>query len=172
MEQIVRHILGNFMVIPSAFVNFDLSKSLMSKDFILSEKLSFEMDDGSVIKNNVWGCQISVEQQDLKVLLGDCSQNKECREYCLTTQIKNGPIYGLYLINQSENNEAMIACSLNGKDWMECQTYLQATFLAGMEQIRDMGTFWSKCSSYKDQFDALLSFIKFHDAIYEAKYER
>jgi hypothetical protein len=60
----------------------------------------------------------------------------------------------------------MIAVTMNGKEWMECGTFLQATFLAGMEQIREVGLAWNKCANYKEQFDMLLAFINFHHNTY------
>jgi len=170
MENIVRHVFSNLAVIPSAFVNIDKTKSLMSKEFLLNDTLSFENESG-IVKNKIWGCQISADQQELKILLGDCSQEKQVPEYCLIVQLKDAPAYGIYLICNSENAESLIACTLSGKEWMECQTYLQATFLAGMEQIRDIGLSWNKCSDYKDQYDLMISFIDFHNTVYEAKYE-
>lgn len=176
MENIVKHILSNFVVISSSFVDLNKTKSLMNKEFCLTETLSFIHDNEQVTKNKIWGCQISAEQQELKILLGDCSQDKNIPEYCLIVQLKGAPAYGLYLVNnhllkESIDSEPIIACTLNGQEWMECQTYLQATFLAGMEQIRDTGLAWNKCTDYKEQYNLMLSFIKFHNQIYEAKYE-
>lgn len=175
MENIVRHIFSNLAVISSSFVDTEKTKSLMSKDYLLPEKISFESGE-DIIKNKVWGCQISVEQQELKFLLGDCSQEKNIPEYCLLVQLKGAPAYGIYLVyndlvKSQVDSEPLIACTMNGKEWMECQTYLQATFLAGMEQVRDVGLSWNKCTDYKDNFELLLSFIQFHNTIYEAKYE-
>lgn len=170
MEDIIRHIFANLAIIPSTFVKIDSTKSLMSKEFILNDVLSFENESG-IIKNKIWGCQISTEQKELKILLGDCSQDKEIKEYCLIVQLKDAPAYGIYLVCTKENSEPLIAFSLNNKEWMECQTYLQATFLAGMEQIRDVGLSWNKCTNYKEQYKLMMSFIDFHNSIYEEKYE-
>lgn len=176
MENIVRHVFANLAVIPSNFVNLDRTKFLMDKDFLLHDKISFVTDNEGVIHNKLWGCQISAEQQEIKILLGDCSQEKDIPEYALLVQLKNAPAYGVYLVYNDlvpdkADSEPLIACSLDGKEWLECQTYLQATFLAGMEQIRDIGLSWNKCTNYKIQFESLLSFIKFHNTTYEAKYE-
>lgn len=170
MENIVKHIFANLAIIPSTFVKLDKTKSLMSKDFILNETLSFEVDD-VVIKNKIWGCQVSTDQQALKILLGDCSQDKQNKEYCLIVQLINAPAYGIYLACDTNDSEALIACTVNNKDWMECQTYLQATFLAGMEQIRDVGLSWNKCSEYQQQYQLMVSFINFHDSLFGDKYE-
>jgi hypothetical protein len=62
--------------------------------------------------------------------------------------------------------EVMIAVSTDKDNWMPCSIYLQATFLAGMEQIRDLGFGWTKAANYSEQHKQLLSFIKFHQNIY------
>jgi hypothetical protein len=178
LEEIVKHIFSNFAVYPSLYVDFNKSKSLMRNEYLLSDKLTFE-SEGEDSQNSIWGCQLSADTQELKVLLGDCSLTKNLPEMAMVIQLKNLPFYGLYLVGQEQfdpatqieppefiDPEPMIACSLNGKDWMECNTFLQATFLAAMEQVRDVGLTWSKCSNYKDQHSALLSFIRYHDLVY------
>lgn len=167
METIVRHIFASFAVVPSAFINLDKTKSLMNKEFLLPDSLPFESDDpGQVKKNRVWGCQLAADQQDIKILLGDCSEDSGTQEYALLVQLKDAPIYGVYLVASELFSEPMIAVTMNGKEWMECNTYFQATFLAGMEQIKQFGFAWNKCSDYKDQLDMLLSFINFHHTVY------
>jgi hypothetical protein len=163
-NQIVKHIFANLGVLKTGFINMKDSKVLPSKEFLLTDKLIFG-DDNGVTKNNIWGCQISSEQQELKILLGDCSPDRNTQEYCLLVQLKDSPAYGLYLIPDSEE-ESMIAVSMNGTDWMECFMFLQATFLAGMEQVRDMGFGWSKCLNYKDHLDMMKSFIKYHELVF------
>lgn len=60
----------------------------------------------------------------------------------------------------------MLAVSLDGKNWMQCNSYLQGTFLAAMEQLRDMHLSWSKCSDYNDLYKSALSFLQFHSTHY------
>lgn len=172
LENIVKHILANLAIIPSSHVNLSATKSLKSKEFLFTEKLPFIMEDGLQVNRSVWGCQLSVEQQEIKILLADCSIEQDIPEYALLVQLKDNPYYGVYLVHSDEvDSEPMIGCSLNGKDWMECQTYLQATFLAAMEQTRDIGFTWNKCTNYKVHLESLLSFIKFHHSVYEEKDE-
>jgi hypothetical protein len=171
-EEIVRHVFSNLGVIPSKFINQDKSKSLMSKEYLLNEHLLFEDESGDVIENKVWGCQMSAESQEIKVILGDCTQDSRVPEFCLLVQLKDAPAYGLYLlydglVDEPLDSECMLAYSLDSKGWLECNTYLQATFLAGMEQIKDVGFGWSKCTNYQSQYQALLSFIRFHSSINE-----
>lgn len=173
LEQIVRHILSSLVVIPSSFIDPDRSASLMSKEYQLKDTLSFEVD-GITRKNKLWGCQISAMEEEIKMLLADCTQERDIPEYCLIVQMKNAPAYGLYfiyndLLNKRIPSDPLIACSINDKDWMECNTYLQATFLAGMEQIKELGLSWNKCVNYKSQIDLVKSMIKYHDEYYEDK---
>lgn len=172
--EIVRHVFANFGVIYSPYIS-EKTQPLNSKKYLLSEKLSFEDDDG-VLQNKVWGCQLSVDTQEIKILLADCTQEKDYPEYCLLVQLKNAPAYGIYLhFNESfghqSDSSCMIAYSLDSESWMESSTFLQATFLGGMEQIRETGFAWNKISNYQPQYQALISFIKYHSSIYEAEHE-
>ena len=175
--EIVRHIFANFGVIPSDYIDSTKTKSLISKEYLIPEKLSFEDENGVISDNKIWGCQLSASEQEIKVLLADCSQEDDSPEYCLIVQVKNAPVYGVYLtfnesFSRSVGNSCMIAYSLDSNMWIECSTFLQATFLGGMEQIRETGFAWQKISNYQSQYQALTSFIKYHSAIYEATHER
>ncbi len=171
LEEVVKHVFANFGVIPSYFVNRNKSKTLIASEYLLPDKISFDLDD-QVVRKNVWGCQISADTQELKVLLSDCSQEKGILEFAMVVQLKGAPSYGLYIVcGDGIEPEPLLACSLNGKEWMECNTYLQATFLAGMEQVRDLGLHWNKCNNYEGQYEAMMSFIKYHTALYEVNNE-
>lgn len=170
-EEIAYHILANLRILPSTFVAPSNTQRLVDKQFLLSEKLSFE-EDKQVTSRNVYGCQILVtDNKEFKMLLGDCTIDDDLPEYCLIVQLKDAPVFGLYLaftrlLEDPPDSEAMIAVSPDKKNWMPCSTYLQATFLAGMEQIKDLGFGWSKCSNYQELYEQLLSFIKFHSKFY------
>lgn len=171
-EQIAYHILSNLGAIPSSFVNKDLTKSIIDKQLLLPEKVTFEVD-GEVSRKNIYGCQVSLaDGKEFRLLLADCTQDKTLPEYCLLVQLKDAPAYGVYLVftqlvQDSTDSEVLIAISTDNKHWMPCSTYLQATFLAGMEQVRDIPTGWTKCKDYQEQYQQLLSFIKFHRSYYE-----
>lgn len=165
-EQIIHHVLANLGIIPSEFVNQELTKSIADKAYMLPEKIVFE---GQADKRPIYGCQVSVaESKELYLLLADCTQDKEYPEFALLVQLKDAPAFGLYLIQGrgKVNSEVLIAVTTDKENWMPCSTYLQATFLAGMEQIRDLGFGWTKASNYAAQHKQLLSFIKFHHGFY------
>jgi hypothetical protein len=167
-ECIIKHILSQFGVMPDKHVDMKKTKSLLDKELLLAEKISFQGEDGEVFKNDIWGCQLTSGQQEVKVLLGDCSQSKESAEYCLIVQLKGAPTYGLYLV-YDEVSEPLIVVSTNEIGWLPCSTFLQATFLAGMEQVKETYSAWSKCTDYKALYDWMLSLIKYHNITYEGE---
>lgn len=168
LEEIVRHVMASFAIIPSEFINFDKTRSLKEKAWLLNSSIKFHGEAPlGFTTGQVWGCQISTEGSELKILLGNCSQEPGLHEYAMLIQLKGAPCYGLYLIyDDKSDSEAMIAASVNGKEWLQCNTFLQASFLTGMEQVKETGLSWSKCSSHKEEFDKLLSFIEYHHLVY------
>lgn len=164
-ECIVKHILANFAIIPSDFVFLDKSKSLQSKEFLLPKTISFTDSNGSSLENRLWGCQASIDKQEVKILLADCSMDKEISEIAILVHLKGQPMYGLYYVNDEEA-EALIAGSINGKEWLECNTYLQATFLAGMEKLKEFGLPWQKLTDYNDLVSHISFFIDFHSKLF------
>jgi hypothetical protein len=169
-EEIAHHILANLGVLPSSFMDYNQSKSVMDKQFLLPEKLAFETEEGQVLQRNLYGCQISVtDAKEFKLLLADCTQEKEAPEYALVVQLKDAPVFGVYLVSTRSTeipSEPLIGVNADKKYWIPCTTYLEATFLAGMEQLKDLGFGWSKCKSYQDLHHSLLEFIKFHTRFY------
>lgn len=167
-EQIAYHILANLGVLPASFVNKEVIKSVIDKQFLLPEKISFEGD----LRKNVYGCQVNIaDNKELRLMLADCTQEKDLPEFCLLVQLKDAPAFGVYLIftaltSEPIDPEVLIGVSTDSKYWMPCSTYLQATFLAGMEQIRDVGFGWTKINNYDKMYQQLLSFIKFHHNFY------
>lgn len=168
-EQIAFHILANLGVLTSSFVDKDVTRSLIDSSLILPEKLKFE-DEGKVIRKNIYGLQVSIaDAKELRLLLADCTQDQNIPEFALLVQLKDAPAFGMYAVVTKENidSEVLIAVSTDKNNWMPCSMYLQATFLAGMEQIRDVGFGWTKATNYSEQYQQLLSFIKFHHSYYQ-----
>lgn len=163
MDNIVRHIMSNFLVIDSNFVDSKGTQSLINDKFKLEEGISFSFDENSKVAN-VWGCQLSLDHKNMKILLCDCSQD-DFIEYCLIVNLDDAPTYGIYL--SLEDDSSLIGVSLTGNDWMDCNTYLQATFLAGMESIKELNLEWNKCKDYLDQYNLMKSFIEYHDDYYD-----
>jgi hypothetical protein len=167
LKEIVVHIYANFAIIPSNFINLKTTDSLMNPRYLLNQKITFE-EEGIAYHGKVWGCQMAVGSQEIKILLGDCTIDKEFPEFTMIIQPKNAPTYGLYLMHNELSTEPgdshpMIAVSPDeGKGWIQCNTGLQATFLAAMEQARDLRMTWQECEEPKPLHQAMVSFLKFH----------
>lgn len=164
LEQIVLHIFSQFAIIPSDFVDSTKTKSLRSKEYQLDDKLDFELENNYVVQNKIWGCQLKVSNQLMSVVLGNCTLEKTEPEFALVFSCQDAPTYGLYLSPGS----SVIGYSMNNTDWLQSTTYLQATFLAAMEQIRELGMKWDKPSNEKALITTLKSFIEFKNSIDEA----
>lgn len=171
--EIIKHVLTNFSVIPSSFIDSNKTKTLNSPEYLLRETIVFEDEEtGLTVNNKIWGCQLSADVQEIKVLFCDCSMDPDnlnsTQEYCLLVQLKNAPAYTLYFSFDKEyvyDYNCTIAYSVDGNGWLECTTFLQATFLAAMEQIKEVGFAWSKISNYQSQVDLLKSFLGYYPTL-------
>lgn len=167
-QEIINHVFSGLGITADSNTRF---KSLKSSEFLLSEKVSFEDSEGRNLNNNVWGVQFTIENSEMKIILADCTIDKNILEYALLVRLKDNPSYGLYSSYPVEGNKVdakpLIAVSVDSNNWMECNTYFQATFLAGMEYAKDSSYFASPCKNYKDDYNLLLSFIKYYNQLYE-----
>jgi len=152
-NEIVKNIFSKFLLINE---NIPRQKfmSLQDKSFLLYDKLSFETDEKQ-FNNNIYGCQFLISENPLKIILGDCSADSH--EYCLIVNLKDSPVYGLYI--DYDNNLSFIKYKFQDLEWLDCSTYLQATFLAAMEQIKDTNLSPSKCKEYEAELKLLKEII-------------
>lgn len=166
-SEIVKHVFSSFGIVPSKFVDESKSYSLLDDRFLLKEHIKFDSDTTSY----VWGCKLSAEQQELRVLVTDIPNDDLIIEKVMLVQLKDNPCYGLYLSIDSTTGESileenLIACSLDGEQWLECNTFLQSSFLTGMEQVKEIGLTWNKSSDHKEEFRKLVSFIEYHQLLH------
>jgi hypothetical protein len=172
-SQIINHIFSNLLIINASDFNINKFKSIKSTEHLLPETISFAGDsaDEETI-NKIWGIQLSIDGQKLKMLLANCSVDPNILEYALLIKMQDTPAYGVYgSYNKDYNNfvieDPLIAVCMDNQNWMQCNTYLQATFLAAMENIKDLPYTLEKCQDYKAEYNSLLSFIKYYDFLYE-----
>lgn len=162
LEEIIKHIFINFGLLKSDFIDLTKTKSLIDKDFLIEEKLTFEDTENNIIKNKVYAISLNVDNSEIKIIVGDCKISNT-KEYCLIFQLKNAPAYGLYFIDDKNNTEALMSCSIGEDTWIDCDTYLQAMFLTGSEQLKNYNIFYNKCEEYQEQYKLLISFLKYHE---------
>jgi hypothetical protein len=159
-EEIVYYIFSNLGL-------YNNHNSIINNNFLLSEQIIINQE-----AKNIYGCQFTtLGVKGIKLLIADLSDDNQ--EYCLIVQSTGAPTYGVYLIFDSketlvseiENKEALIGVNTD-KFWMPCTVYLQATFLAGMEQLKDLGTGWNKATDYQELYQKMVSFITFHEQMF------
>lgn len=169
MEQISQHVFANLGLISVSFVNPTHTQSIVDKSFRLPDRKLIFRSEGEETHRHIYGTQIVLGDKDFKILAGDCSQDGQKSEFCVIIQLTGMPVYGVYMVCDPRfDSQPLIAVSMNSKDWMPCSTFLQATLLAAMEQLRDIGIGWGKCANYQSQYEAMLSMINFHTNYYEA----
>lgn len=172
LEQIIKHVLINLGVIKSYFLDDKNSKSILNNSFLLKEKILFENETGDLSESLIWGCQFKYTDFDFKILISDCTQDRNIPEFCAIIQPKDAPTYGLYYVytglSQNINNEVMLACLIGENGWVQCDTLMQASFLVGMEKLKSLNVFWSKCDSYQAEYEKMLSFIKYHSGFFKS----
>lgn len=147
-NEIVKHILSNLGINSQA-------KSIIDKEFILKDKVNF-VD----ISFPIYGCKISASSQEVKILLVKCLE--DLQEYYVLVQLADKIPFGLFFIHEHEDNEnSNIAYYSEFKNWVNCNTFLQASFLAGMEQIKDVGYSYNKLTNSELEYKSLISYIKY-----------
>ena len=165
-EQIIKHIFFSFGILQSEDFNVKSFQSLLHNEFLLNKTIKFEVENNNTIENNLWGCQLDIEGQQLKIIVGDTSREKDIKEYCLIVHLEKYPIYGIYLSTDINDPQALIGYSINGSNWNNCSIYLQATFLAALEKIKDYILIPKACNHFDDEYKAMLSFITFHTFLF------
>lgn len=156
-QEIVKHIFSKLGVGSNLHLAYS---SIMDDNFLLEKKLCLVNDEDEDVNNNMWSGKITVEEKDFRLLLADCSALDE-KEYALIISLEDSPEYGCYF-SITDPESSFIACRLNGF-WVQATVYMQATFLAGMEQVKDLSTPWQSNNKTEDLYQKLVEFIKHHD---------
>lgn len=157
-QEIVKHILSKLGVghdnLHTAY------NSIMDESFLMEQPIVLIDDNDEEVNNQMWSCKISVEGKDFRLLLADCSTLDE-KEYSLIVALEGSPEYGVYY-SITDPGVCYIGCLLNGV-WVPATVYMQASFLTGMEQIKDLSSPWIRNDRTDDLFEKLAKFVTHHD---------
>lgn len=161
-DQIILHIFNNLGITSHTTL------SLNSDSFLLSKTIAFQNLEGNSQQAPLWGAEISIDKIKLRLLLADFSEGD--KELILIVKLDNAPSYGIYISHNSSDffeeiipNEAFILFSLKENEWLITNTYIQATFLAGMEQLQDISASWSRINKFDDMISNVKSLIEYHN---------
>ncbi len=144
---------------------------LIQEKYLLDRKISFEDGD----KKNIWGVSFQVEDNSyFQIVISDVSDSS-APEYAMICCLTDAPTYGTYLSyaeyldsQDEECDRPLIAFSVKDSIWSECNTYMQACFLCGMEKIKEITTPFSKITD-ESIVDNLIKFIEFYQDKMEAE---
>jgi hypothetical protein len=149
-KEIIKHIYKGFGISSK-------TKSIISKEYLLDKKITFVEDELSEA-GTLYGCQLSAGDQEVKVIVADASY-EQYGEFYMIVHLKGAPYYGLSF----SFNHYVLGYSIDGKGWDNCSVYLQGTFLAAMEQLKESHLNWNKCYDYQDENDSLPHFVEFSE---------
>lgn len=165
VNHILEYIYNNFGI-----CNDFVSTSIVSEKYLLTKKIKFEGVDGNEWSAKMYGAEIVIDKLRFRILCGDFSSEE--KEYALIVKLDNCPSYGCYLIYNSDLSEisgpqaGLLAFSIKENEWLASNVYIQATFLAGMEQLRDVSASWQSLSNYQDMIENMKSYVRHYDSIY------
>jgi len=155
-NQIVKHILTNLGILDSRPV------SLISDEFLTDLQIEYENIEDKQTIANVWATEALAN--NIKIQLAATKFEMDNDEFAVIIEIENCPTYGCYFENENDIN-SLIAFSLKGNAWIPADIYTQATFLAGMEQLKDLTASFSLCKNPQLIYDKIIGFVNFRDEI-------
>jgi hypothetical protein len=157
LDQILNHIYGNLGLTRK------VATPITTDAFCLKESLLFSDEDGDH-KALLWSAQTDIGAT-MKILCADFSLDNY--EYALIVELEKCPAYGCYLCldkfkSNKEVYDGLLTFFSNGK-WLVANTYLQATFLAGMESVKNFNAPWVPGKDY-NLIEKMKSFISFYES--------
>jgi hypothetical protein len=145
-NEIVKHIFDNLGITK------ELRGSVIHEVFQTNKTLSFTDDTGKQ-KVPVYGCKVDVEGKKFEIV----SVKLTAKEAVFVSRLEGCPTYGCYL-----GDECLIG--VVAKDhWLEASMFIQASFLAGMEQLREIGSVFTRMNNVDEMFEALKKFLVFEN---------
>jgi hypothetical protein len=115
--------------------------SLKSEMFRMTEPMNIVLEDKSEYQAPMYAAQAIIQQATMRFLCADLSYQDE-QEFALIIELDGCPTYASYLVLEGgQIIDAELAVLIKNK-WLDANTFLQASFLAGMEQLREMGVIW------------------------------
>lgn len=155
-NQIVKHIFSNLGILEERVA------TLISDDFLTDLKIEYENINEKLSTANIWATEAIAN--GVKIQLMASAFHMDNDEFAIVIEIENCPTYGCYLEN-CKNMNSLIAFSVKNNAWIPTDIFTQATFLAGMEQLKDLTAEFSVCKNTKSLYEKLISFVNFRDEL-------
>jgi hypothetical protein len=147
--------------------------SLRHQLFWTDHQIAFDDEKGEAKMATVWAGETKIENKKFSFIYTSLVMKDFPMEDFLVVKLDDNPGYGCYasaelVVNQFQLNEfniqdGFIAVQLKSQSWIPANIYLQATFLAGMEQLKDLASRYEKSSKMEEMFGLLKDFITYRE---------
>lgn len=161
---IVEHIFDN--------LGISLQRTASLRDPVFQLKETIEYDD--VYQAPLYGAEFTIEKSHFRMLLADFSDSETYSEYAMVIKLTGSPTYGCYLFIDGAigtPEDGLICFAAKPNTWLKASISIQATFLAGMENLREVNTSWTKPKKYQDLLEELKSFYEYQNNINDKRDE-
>lgn len=168
---IVEHIFDNLGI------SLQRTASLRDLAFQLQDTIQYQEDDevyGENAHATLYGAEFSIEKSKFRMLLADFNSNETNSEYALVVKLEGSPTYGCYLYVDNaigDPEDGFICFAAKPNTWVKASVAIQATFLAGMENLREINSSWIKPKKYQDLLQELKSFYEYQNNINDKRDE-
>lgn len=146
-NEILLHVFDNLgLVLPR--------QTSLKNDYFLTSAAIDLVEDDKDKHLKIWGAQVPVAAGKFQMLLTEMKTHSQEQEYFLVSQLDDCPMYGCYILLESpiqgriEPRHGEILFSLKDNAWLPTDIFIQATFLAGMEQLKDLLTSWTPVTDH------------------------
>ena len=136
------------------------------KEYKTQKEILIPNEDETNTKIPIYSAQLKIDNKKFRLLALNFVDT-EFYDGVLITHLEDSPIYistGCFTKNKIKCIDANIYVAIKDT-WMECDTYLKALYLAGMEQTKLVSSIWSKSENIDDLYEALLSFLKYEETL-------
>lgn len=157
---IVEHIFHNLGFLDTR------TNSLISEMLLTEYTITYD-DEDKEHKLPVYACETRINQSQIVMAGVVFPAEGTHQEMAVVIHTQDCPIYGCYLWyeggSQPIESEGQILMSLKDNTWMDTTTFVQASFLAGMEHLKDLRQTFTICKDAKPIYQTLVAFIKYID---------
>jgi hypothetical protein len=143
-NEIVKHVFANLGI------SEERRGSVIHDVFRSNKTLSFTDDNGKQTVS-VFGCKVNVEGKRFQIVAVKLSET----ESAFVSRLEGCPVYGCYF-----GDECLVGVLAKDR-WIEGSMFIQASFLAGMEQLREVGTIFTRMNDVSEMFEMLKTFLVF-----------
>lgn len=150
---IVEHIFNNLGIINQNLIK----NSIINDAFKIDQKINYFNENNEDKIANVYCCETTVNKSKFYLMATIFDD-----DLFLISKLEDCPAYGCFgSIENKELKDSFIVCNLGDKSWIPTTIFIKATFLAGMEQLREVNRPFLRSESYNDYFKLLKEFIDY-----------